>query len=590
MLPAVGKRTFTPLILLLIGVAAFVLGAYAISRAGLLSGVLPDTACTEFSTQRSTVSMEGLQVHVAPDALQGRFGIKLDSSAISADALQKLPAGLLPQSGFYLLRTCSVLPRQLALAVDIPTNVSDMSALDLYAWDNGSWRWLGGQVDANTHKIVAEVSKPPAQLALMQVAPVQPVVGAEMPRRDANTGGPTIAIPDGLIKEVLPTGLYLGDQGELAGDRTQVQPRQADARSFPVVRNWSSDGSLNRTLVRKMLTNEAIRRAHASHLVQFVQNGNYDGIAIDYRGMEPELRQAFTEFIHGLTDVMHSMGKQVIVVVPAPAINTATDAATSPQWDEGAYDLRAISALADQVHIDLCYAPTVLAGGQLHDLMQWTVGRINRQKLHIVLPTLSMRQGDQAELLNLDEAMNSFSLVGDVPANTSLTPGATLQLRLKVDGTNDVTFDPATQTYYYTVAGLNGSQVTTWLGTSASLRYRLQVIEPFHIRGVIVRGLMLSGNDAGIPNVLGDFEAQRLTQTVSPAALQVSVQLNTASATRIPNEVAVNNTTVDVKLPDEPGDYEIVTMVNGVKVVNTTPHTVQVAAAPSAAPSAPTSP
>jgi len=578
MLPAVGKHTFTPVILLLVGVAAFVLGAFAISRAGVVTGVLPDVACTEFSTQRNTVSMEGIQVHVAPEALQGRFGIKLDSSAISADALQRLPPGLLPQSSFYDLKTCSVPPSQLALSVDIPMNVTDLNTLDLYAWDGTVWHWLGGKVDAASRKIVVEVGKAPAQLALLQVRPAQPIVGAEMPRRDANTGGPTIAIPNGLIKEVLPTGLYLGDQGQLAGDRNQVQSPQPDTRSFPVVRNWSGNGTVNRTLVRKMLLSETIRRTHATHLVQFVQNNNYDGIAIDYRGMEPELRDGFTEFIRTLAAVMHSIGKQVIVVVPTPELNTTTPGAAGLQWDEGVYDLRTLSALADQVHVDLCYAPTVLAGGQLNDLMQWVVSRVNRQKLQIVLPTLSMRQGEQAELLNLDEAMNSFSLVGNVPAGQTLSPGSTLQLQLKVDGNTDVTFDPATQTYFYTVAGANGTQNTTWLGTSASLRYRLHVIGQYHVRGVTVRGLMVAGNDAAIADVLGDYEAQQLNQTASPPALQVSVQLNTTSATRTPNDASVNNTTIDVKLPDEPGEYEIVTRVNGVKVVNTTPHTVQVAA------------
>jgi spore germination protein YaaH len=175
----------------------------------------------------------------------------------------------------------------------------------------------------------------------------------------------------------------------------------------------------------------------------------------------------------------------------------------------------------------------------------------------------------------LDDALNNFALVGDVTA--PMVPGAAAQFKLKVDGSADVAFDPDTQTYHFTSMGVNGKQTTVWLGTSASLRHRLQQIEKYRVRGVTVRGLMSAGNDTGIPAVLSEYQAQRLNTTSAPASLQVSIQLNTVAATRTPNQASVNGTTVEVQMPKEPGEYLIQTKVNGTTTLNTRPERVQVA-------------
>ena len=578
MLPAVGKPALRYGAVLFASVAGLIAGSFMLVRTGLVSNALRETTCTEFSPKQTTISSNGLSVQVAPEALLGRFGVKLDLSPISKEATDQLTNAALPQTGFYSLKTCNVLPQSMTLSMDIPAHVTDLNTLDLYGWDGERWAWLGGRADTHSRKLVAEVSKPPLQLALMQMTTAQPIVGAELAMRDANTGGPDVALPADLVKEVVPSGLYLGDFGEMAGDPAQLRKPQPGVKTYPAIRNWGSNGIVNRTLIRNLLTSAQARSNHITHLTQFAVTQHYDGITLDYRGIAVAQREAFTEFAQQLADSLHASGKRLIVVAPAPERTTNPDPAKV--WNEGAYDLRALSAIADQINLDLCYEPTILADS-LDSVMQWAVSHINRQKLQVVLPSLSVRQsngdaGDAIELLNLDEALNSFALVGDVAA--PVVPGAAAQFKLKADGNADVAFDANTQTYHYTTPGINGKQTTVWLGTSASFRHRLQQIEKYHVRGVTVRGLMSPGNDGGIPQVLSQYQGQTLNTSSAPASLQVSVQLNTAAATRTPNNAKVNGTTIEVQMPQEPGDYSIVTTVNGTTALNTQPKNVQVAA------------
>ncbi len=576
MLPAVGKPALGYGAVLIACVAGLIAGSFMLVRTGLMGDALREATCTEFGPKQTTVSQSGLSVQVAPEALLGRFGILLDVSPISPDAAAKLGNTAQPKSGLYSLKTCSVLPQQMTLSVDIPPQVSDLNTLDLYGWDGAQWAWLGGKADAQTRKLVVEVKQPPQQLALMQVTSAQPIVGAELGTRDANTGGPDVALPADLVKEIVPSGLYLGDFGELAGDVAQIRKAQPGLKTYPAVRNWGSNGVINRTLVQNLLTSAVARSAHISNLTQFAVAQRYDGIAVDYRGVALAQRDDFTEFVRLLAESLHASNKRLIVVVPTPERTTNPD--PGKEWDEGAYNLPALSAIADQINFDLCYEPEILANS-LDSVMQWAVSRINRQKLQVVLPSLSVRQGesDVIELLNLDEALGSFALVGDVAA--PVVPGTATQFKLKVDGNADVAFDANTQTYHFVTQGLSGKKTTVWLGTSASFRHRLQQIEKYRVRGVTVRGLMSPGNDSGIPHVLGEYQAQTLNTSSAPASLQVSVQLNTAVATRTPNDAAVNGTTVEVQMPQEPGEYSILTTVNGTKVQNTQPERVQVAAA-----------
>ena len=575
LLPAIGKPTLGYGAVLVACVAGLIAGSFMLVRTGLMGDAFRAATCTEFGPKQTTVTHNGLSVQVAPEALLGRFGVMLDITPISPETAAKLSSLGQPQSNLYTLKTCSVLPQQMTLSVDIPPQIKDVNTLDLYGWDGAQWNWLGGKADVQTRKLVAEVKQPPQQLALLQITTAKPIVGAELAMRDANTGGPVVALPADLVKEIVPSGLYLGDFGELAGDRTQIRQPQVGVKTYPAVRNWGSNGVINRTLVQHLLQNTAARSNHIANLTQFAVAQKYDGIAVDYRGVSLAQRDDFTEFMRLLAGSLHASNKRLIVVVPAPERTTNPDPAK--EWDEGAYNLPALSAIADQINLDLCYEPEILANN-LDSVMQWAISRINRQKLQVGLPSLSVRQGESEaiELLNLNDALGNFSLVGHVAA--PLTTGAAARFTLKVDGSADVAFDASTQTYHFTTLGLNGKPTTVWLGTSASLRHRLQQIEKYRVRGVTMRGLMSQGNDSGIPHVLGEYQAQTLNTGSAPASLQVRVQLNTLAATRTPNDAVVNGTTIDVQMPQEPGEYSIQTTVNGTTVLNTQPAQVQVAA------------
>jgi spore germination protein YaaH len=539
------------------------------------------------------VATEGASVRVNPDDLQGRFGVRLTSSRISPEASQKLPTALKPVTGLYAMKTCRVLPSAMTLSLAIPShlvNAADLRGLDVYGWDGSSWYWLGGMVDAITRKVSTEVVRPPTHFALVQVQDDKPVIGIELPMRDANTGGERVNLPNQLVNEVMPFGVYLGDRGELAGElgghdwrAAATTPNARNAKSYPVVRNWGSNGVVNRAVLRNLLRSDHAQAAHIKKLLAFVNAGQHAGVAVDYRGLGAAQRDDYVVFLRTLAEALHTAGKRLVVVI-APAL----DLDQVGQWQNGAYDWRAIAAIADQVHLDLSQEPAVLTSQALDNLMQWAVAHINRRKLQVVVPSLSLRYGAGpagpfVELVNLDEALRTCALVGD--ATAPQVPGGTLQFRLKVDGMVDVVYDEATQTYHYSTANAAGAQTTVWLGTSASFRHKLEIIGKYRVRGVTVRGLTSTGNDSGIVPVLEGYAARRLTSSAAPAPLQVSMQWSKAFVTVAqsgaeaqPIVAQVSGAAVQVQLPQEPGEYALTSTVNGINAIATTPQRVKVGA------------
>ena len=104
----------------------------------------------------------------------------------------------------------------------------------------------------------------------------------------------------------------------------------------------------------------------------------YPGIDVDYRGISPDLRDDYTQFITELAAALHQNQKQLSVRFELPAQVSADT------WDTGVYDWVAIGAVADMVKVPVpedvhAYEP----GGQMDSMLSWAVGQVNRYKIQL---------------------------------------------------------------------------------------------------------------------------------------------------------------------------------------------------------------
>jgi hypothetical protein len=366
------------------------------------------------------------------------------------------------------------------------------------------------------------------------------VLSIEIAPKALNSGGPELPLSS-AIGEVNASGLFLGDFGSIAGDSSRLQTPRG-ARVLPVIRNWSDRGEVNRRLLRDMLANPASVDSHVLNLVTLVEVGNYAGVEIDYRGLDLKQSDRYTEFIAMLGDAMRAKGKTLTVAIPAP-INVAE------KWDVGGYDIAALGRAADFVKIDLGANPGALTSTQLDSLLNWSAGQVNRYKLQLALPALSIRQDayGNTRLIGMQEALEPLGALE--PVQDNVQPGARVRLAWKGNA-SAIKFDEASQTYRYTYIDARGIQQNVWINSTTSLKRSLERLGFYNFRGITLRGVDRITDDADVAQIVNDFAASRLKNTVAQAP-ELAVAVSGAVAS---NRL---DATIEIQAPAEPGNYPI---------------------------------
>ncbi len=533
--------------------------------------------CSEFTTERTTVAAEGFQIRVMPSDLTGSFGVKLgvlslaDFTAAPRDAELQAAAASLP-SGLTLVRdpirvtTCSAAPRLATLRMSIPPEVEADASLDLYGWDSRArtWAWLGGELDAASRSVVAQVSRVPSLVALMKVAPMPPSLGIELPPATRDPTAIVRSSPPGA-QIVYAAGLYLGDRSSIVGDPGRLlRPSDAPRRVIPAVRNWGAQGEVNRTLLRTMLASQASRTAHVKALLSLVEVGGFEGVQIDYRGVEATQRDAFSQLIEQLGARLAERGKTLHVAIPAPAL---TD--SSGVFDSSGYDLHRIGQAAAWVQLDLSTNPEVWYTDRLDPLMAWAVGRVDRRKLQVILPTLGVQKdaNGRVRLIGLEEALAGLGGLRTVAP--AVAPGASVRVWWSGDvEPADVRYDPIGQVYAYSTVDERGIQQTVWLSTAASLKRALERLSRHNIRGVTLRGWMHPGNDDGVMQIVDGFARGDLASVQVPEPV---LKVAFGAGTPFSFPLGQSPDAMIVQAPGGEGQYEIASVFQSARAIALNP-------------------
>lgn len=532
-------------------------GAVSLVAAALF-GVryVSETGCEEFGVDRQTIySQDGLAVNIKPETLVGSFGIRLNTIKLAdflsgnsdnpdaQTALGALPKALTPKSNFVTVKTCSVGPNGITMRMPAPAGEAELNKLDLYGWDaqKRAWNWVGGEVDRNTREIVGHVSNLPSAIMLVKTSPTQPILSIEMSPKANSSGGADVPLSS-VIGEVSASGLYLGDVGSIAGDQTRLQSPRG-AKVVPVLRNWSEKGEVNRRLLRDMLASEPSRDSHVGNIVTLIEAGKYSGVEIDYRGLDLKQRELFTRFVTDLARALQSKGKTLTVAIPAP-INV------SEKWDVGGYDIASLGRAANYVKLDLSANPSALTSSQLDSLLNWSAGQVNRYKLQLVVPALSIKQDAYGgtQLIRLEDALAPLGALE--PEQALVQPGARVRLTWKGNITN-IKFDEASQTYRYSFVDARGIQQNVWINTPASLKRSLERLGIYNVRGITLRGLDTVTNGDDVAQIVNDFVERRLAQTQLPTP-ELAVAVSGAVATNRLDQI------IEIQAPNEPGEYPII--------------------------------
>jgi hypothetical protein len=446
------------------------------------------------------INVQGMSFVVEPQALQGEFGVQVNSVALSnfttgtgaewvPAAQAAVPPYLALQSAVYRVESTGQTPDTVNVSVDIPTNAGDHDLLDLYAWSTSTNEWQFIPTEDTGTALSATLEYVPDAVALFQSSPAeQPAVLIAVDNEPL-----TNQVAE-LATIITPAGMQPNLQGALVGSLAGGYDLNAPYRVMPVVRNFADPRAVDPQTVTTILSNSTLRTEHVRQITSLAVNGSFDGVFIDYRDLPADVRDNFSTFIQDLGENLARAGLRLGVVVPQ-AQNTAGT------WDTGAYDWRSLGASVDFMQINLGIDPNTFVPGEnqyVEALLRWAVGEVDRHKLLIGLSARSIREvAGGYTTIGYSDALSGLGDVTYTAAATTDTgivqPGT--EITASLDGNQAAAgMDMNVQSPFIDYMDDAGNRVSRmWLTTGAALRFRMDRTTPFALAGVSFNDLLYDG-------------------------------------------------------------------------------------------------
>ena len=205
--------------------------------------------------------------------------------------------------------------------------------------------------------------------------------------------------------------------------------------------------------------------ATLANLVALAKTAQLAGINIDFEGLYPADRAAYTAFVTALAAQLHAIGSRLMLSVPAKSADDPSDAWGWP------YDYAAIGQQADLIQ-DMTYAqhvpsgaPGPIAGSDwMQASLQFAVSQIPPSKLLLGLPAYA---GDW----NLTANTGAEIALNGVPALLAST-GATVQ------------WDATTNSAHFSYTSTDGSSHEVWYDTPQGLQIKAHFAKTMQLAGV----------------------------------------------------------------------------------------------------------
>ncbi|MGC9357053.1 MAG: NBR1-Ig-like domain-containing protein, partial [Anaerolineae bacterium] len=497
---------------------------------------------------------DGLTVKIDPEAVE-KLRVQL-SSVPRADFLSSteedknlaaardaIPDYLSPKSPYYTIETRDEDEGPVVLEVVIPNEAEPWETLDLYTWDGESWQWLPAQLDRDQELLISTFEQLPKSVMVMQSEQVQITVVAES--QDLPTGE-----VHGVLEGVDLVGMKIGTLGEMTGDPALLPPGNVSDNPAlaPTVRNWAPERMPNRVLVADMLNMEADRATHLERLAALVEQGQYAGLVLDYRGLTVEDREPYAGFVEDLAAALHEQGDWLAVTVEAPTRNEGGT------WDTAGFDWVRIGAAADQVRMVMPLEPRAYApGGLVEQMLTWATSRVNRYKLYPIFSTMCT---DGEVTLTMDEVLDSL---GEISAAEELPkavqPGT--ELIFELAGGASMETDALTGATL-----LKTEEGEYWLGTPQWLRSRLDLVSRYHLGGVALCDLLNNTNLEGMAEAISNYEAQ--VAAIAYSAPDVVWVTKAPDGSVSDATLALRQAQYNWVAPDMTGTYTIAATVSGI--------------------------
>lgn len=500
----------------------------------------------------------GARLSVAPGALSGQMRLGLRtvdlaeeqaSKGEAAKAIKAVPANLELAGPLYFLDAYGGRPKEAIFSAPLPGEAA-LDGLDLYAWDGAQWQWVSSRAAAEAQQLEATLDSIPRALAVVRPLAESLSVGVA-----AADGAAVNAAPLDLASELYLGGLTLADDGAVSGE-IALSSAPANLRVLPTLSN-QVQGVARTDWVANIITNSEARARHVQAIVDAVNNGGYNGISLEYEGLDEALRGDFGTFVSELAEKLHQAGKVLAVRVDEPV------RAADGTWDTTGYAWQALGKAADILCLPAmrdaaAYGP----GGAMEGCLQALIRQVDRRKVQLVISANSFEQaGDRVTPLVYGDALSLASQGALVAGEaTTLVPGETLSVELPQLGSG-LQEDVNSGHTWFSFKDSSGVEHKVWIENASSVGRKVALAHQFRLGGVTIDDLAGTANDARI------WEVVRVARTPTgrgePGGQSASARYSVTWRVQNQDGQVVDEGTSPATAPtvawtaEEPGDYTI---------------------------------
>ncbi len=470
-----------------------------------------------------------------------------DASETLRAAAQALPGTLRPRSPIYQLDVHGAVPGESSISIPIPNDSLPYETLDLYNWNGQKWEWLPSHVLKDEDAIGSSLGSVPAAFAVVQTSGAVPSVGVELPRGKTL---PAEALSSTTV--LFPAVLTLRGDGSVDGTVDLPPAGETPYKTFLTVRNYEP-GQVPRTdLLSNLLIDGGMQEVQINTLAELAASGLYTGIALDYRGVDPPLRDDYTRFVTNLANRLHQDGKQLAVFLDAP------QQLSDDTWQTYGFNWRELGQAADLVVVPgsdnpLDYAP----GGKMEKLLEFATDEIDRFKVQLRIPARTVEQSG-GYFIPRGYAEALAPLAGKVNTSSEVVqPGESVQAGTASDiVASTLQFDPATGISWYRYRGQGGEERVVFLEDATSLASKVSLANRFNLGGVYVESLQSDDIDPGTWKTLGSYAAGQ-SPAMSQAPMAVAWTVKDPQGAVVTQANSALNEAVSLAIPPTPGVYAV---------------------------------
>ncbi len=395
--------------------------------------------------------------------------------------IPKLPAGLSAASAMFDLAAPVDQRGASRITIPLKEKQTDQRNLALYSYVSGKWQRLADvTLVSNGTAARASVSSLPGNVAVLRSSHATMQVAGSIP---AGTTLDPQAEP--VITTLHPIVFIPVNDATIVGLPPAVPP--AGYRVVPAI------VAPNPETIDTLLRSSDLTNKHAANIAAEVKKGNFAGIDVDYRNVNPTLKDRFSAFVTTLAKALHEDGRTLTLTLPLPANDNGT-------VNSGAYDWETLGKQADTIELageldqELYFQNTEAA-------LTYITDKVDRTKVLLSISSLSIeRGGDGLKTMSLDNALARASTVA-LKSTGEITTGAQVQLVAKNvapgEGASGLHWDDQSRSVTFSYPGLGGKR-TVWIANQFSAAFRLELAQRFGLGGVAISDVSTEDGGADV--------------------------------------------------------------------------------------------